>query len=157
MCRAFTPDSRHDNCTTNLTGDVYCTNTDYSGKFSLHNKTFQSLGGNDYQCRQFASVCQVRNFFEDQKNSFSLMFGHGVYILEESLKSIQDVVGDVYCPDMYCLKREKCKFCNSYVTTPRTISGRGKCGVRLFVHKVPFKLQEHVKTIKIDKTRFFMF
>ena len=30
-----------------------------------------------------------------------------------------------------------------------------KCGAWLFVHKVPFLLQEHVKTTKTDKTRFF--
>ena len=29
------------------------------------------------------------------------------------------------------------------------------CGAWLFVHKVPFKLQEHVKTTKTDKSRFF--
>ena len=30
------------------------------------------------------------------------------------------------------------------------------CGDWLFVHKVPFTLQEHVKTTKTDKTRFFI-
>ena len=29
------------------------------------------------------------------------------------------------------------------------------CGAWLFVHKVPFMLQEHVKTTKTNKTRFF--
>ena len=33
--------------------------------------------------------------------------------------------------------------------------GSGKTGGWLFVHKVLFLLQEHVKTTKIDKTRFF--
>ena len=42
-----------------------------------------------------------------------------------------------------------------YVTTPRSIYACGKCGAWLFVHKVPFMLQEHVKTTKADKTRFF--
>ena len=42
-----------------------------------------------------------------------------------------------------------------YVTTPRPIYACGKCGPWLFVHKVPFMLQEHVKTTKTDKTRFF--
>ena len=37
----------------------------------------------------------------------------------------------------------------------RSIYACGKCGACLFVHKVPFLLQEHVKTTKTDKTRFF--
>ena len=69
-------------------------------------KRLQSLGGSDDQCPQCASVCQVRNIlFEDQTNSF-LSFGQGVYIFEESPKSIQDVIGDVYCPGKYCSNRE---------------------------------------------------
>ena len=50
---------------------------------------------------------------------------------------------------------EKCESIGSYVTTPRSIYGCGKCGAWLFVHKVPFTLQEHVKTTKTDKTPFF--
>ena len=44
-------------------------------------------------------------------------------------------------------------FFYGYVTTPRSINDCGKCGVWLFVNKVPFMLQEHVKTRKTDKTR----
>ena len=40
--------------------------------------------------------------------------------------------------------------------TPRSIYGCGKSGAWLFVHKVPFMLQEHVKTTKTDKTRFLL-
>ena len=42
-----------------------------------------------------------------------------------------------------------------YETTPRSIYGCGKFRAWLFVHKVPFMLQENVKTTKVDKTRFF--
>ena len=42
--------------------------------------------------------------------------------------------------------------CNN---SPRSIYDCGKCGAWLFVHKVPFMLQEHVKTTKTDRTRFF--
>ena len=101
-------------------------------------------------------MCQVRNIlFEEQTHSFFLSLGQGVYIFEENPKSIQEVIGDVYCPGKCCLNREKCKPIGGYVTTPRSIYGCGKCGAWLFVHKVPFKLQEHVKTTKTDKTRFF--
>ena len=61
----------------------------------------------------------------------------------------------MYCPDKYCLNTEKCESIGGYVTTPRSFYGCGKCGAWLFVHKVPFTLQEHVKTTKTDKTRFF--
>ena len=156
MCSAFTPDSGYDNTTILLFGDVYCPNTKCLGKLCLHKKTFQSLGRGDYQCPQCASVCQVRNItVEDQTNSFFLSFGPGVYIFEENPKSIQDVIGDVYCPGEYCLNKEKCKSIGGYVTTPRSIYGCDNCGAWLFVHNVPFTLQEHIKTAKTDKTRFF--
>ena len=90
-------------------------------------------------------MCQVRNIpFEDQRNSFLLSLGPGVYIFEESPKSIQDVIGDVYCPGKYCSNREKCKSIGGYVTTPRSIHGCDNFGAWLFVQKVPFRLKEHV-------------
>ena len=79
-----------------------------------------------------------------------MSFGSGVFIFEENPKLIQDVIGDVFCAGKYCLNIEKCKSIGGYVTTPRSIYGAW-----LFVHKVPFTLQEHVKTTKTDKTRFF--
>ena len=110
MCCAFTPDSGSDNSINILIGDLYCPNTKCSGRLCLHKKTFQFLGRSDCQCPQCASVCQVRNIpFEDQTSSFFLSFGQGVYIFEESPKSIQDVIGDVYCPGKYCLNRQKCE------------------------------------------------
>ena len=46
-----------------------------------------------------ARLCQVRNIlFEDQTNSFFLSFGQRVYIFEESTKSFQIFIGDLYCP-----------------------------------------------------------
>ena len=116
----------------------------------------QSLGQSDYQCPQCGSVCQVRNIpFEDQTNFFFLSLGQGVYIFEESPKSVQNVIEDVYCPGKYCSSRKKCESIGAYVTTPTSIYGCEKCGACLFVHKVPFMLQEHVKTTQTDETRFF--
>ena len=156
MCSVFTPDCGYDNGTIILIGDVYCPNTKCSGKLCLHKRTFQSLDRSDYQCLQCEPVCQVRKTpFEDQTNSFLLSFGQGVYIFEESPKSNQDVFGVLYCPGKYCFNTEKCESPDGYVTSPRSIHFCGKCGAWLFVHKVPFMLQEHVKTTKTDKTRFF--
>ena len=110
-----------------------------------------------YQGQQCAFVCQVRNIpFEDQTNSFFLSLGKGVYIFEESPKLFQDVIGDVYCPGKFCSNREKFESLGGYVTTPRSIYASGKCRAWLFVHKVPFMLQEHVQTTKTDSTRFFL-
>ena len=157
MWSAFTPDCGYDNSTIILIGDVYCPKTKCSGKLCLHKKTFQSLSRSDYQCPQGASVCQVRIiFFEDQTKSFSISFGQGVYIFEESPKSIQDVIGDVYCRGKFYSNRENCERLDGYVTTPRSIYGCGKCAAWLFVHEVPFMSQEHVKTTKTDKTCFFV-
>ena len=61
----------------------------------------------------------------------------------------------MYCPGEYCLNREKGKSIGGYVTTPKSIYVCDNCGAWLFVHKVPFTLQEHVKTTQTDKTRFF--
>ena len=110
-------DCAYDNSTIILIGDVYWPNTNCLGKLCLHKKTFQSLGRSDYQCPQCGSVCQVRNIsFEEQTNSFFLSLGQGVYIFEESPKSIHDVIGDVYCPGEFCLNREKCESIGGYVT-----------------------------------------
>ena len=86
-------------------------------------------------------MCQVRNIpFEEQTNSFFLSLGQGLYVFEESPKSIQALIGDVYCPGNYCSNREKCESLGGFVTTPRSIYGSSRCGARLFVHKAPFKL-----------------
>ena len=142
MCSAITPDCGYDNSTFILNGDVSCPNTKCSGILCLQKKTFQSLGRSDYQCSQCGSVCQVRNIpFEDQTVFFFLSLDEEVYIFEENPKSVQDVIGDVYCPGKYCSNREKGESIGGYVTTPRSIYGCGKCGAQLFVHKVPFMLQ----------------
>ena len=153
MCTAFTPDCEYNNSIIILIGDVYCPNTKCSGRLCLQKKTFQSLGRSDYQCPQCGSVRNIP--FEDQKISFFLSLGQGVYIFEENPKSVQDVIGDVYCPGKYCLNREKCESIGRNVTTPRSIYACGKCGAWLLVHKVPFMLQENVKTTETDKTPSF--
>ena len=125
-------------------------------KIACTKKTFQALGRKDYQCPQCASVTKVRNnLLEDQRNSFFLSFGQGAYIFEETPKSIQDVIGDVYFPGKYCFNREKCESLDGCVTTPRSIYDCGKCGAWLIVHKVPLMLEEHVRTTKTDETCFF--
>ena len=150
-------DCAYDDSTIILIGDVYFPNAKCSGKLCLHKNTFQSLGRSDYQCPQCGSVCQVRNIpFEEEIHSIFLSLGQGVYIFEERPKSVQEVIEDVYCPGKYCLNTEKCKPIGGYVTTPRSIYGCDNCGAWLFVHKVPFKLQEHVKTTKNRKNTLFL-
>ena len=155
MCSAFTPDCGYNNSAIIIIWDVYCPNTKCLGKLCLHEKTFQSLARSDYQCPQCGSVCQVRNIpFEDQTNSFFLSLGQVVYIFREP-KISSRCYGDVYCSGEYCLNREKCKSIGGYVTTPRSVFVCDNCGAWLLVHKVPFKLQEHVRTTKANKARFF--
>ena len=128
-----------------------------SGKLCLHKITFQSFGGSDYQCPLCVSMCQVRNFpSEHQINSVFLSFVQGVHIFAERPKSIQDIIGDVFCPGKYCFNREKRESLDRDVAKPRSIYICGKWGAWLFVHKVPFTLQEHVKTTITDKNRFFL-
>ena len=138
MCSPFTPDCEYDNSTIILIGDVYCPNTKCSGKLCMHKKTFQSLGRSNYQSPQCASVYQLRKIpSDDQANSLFWSLGQGVYIFEQSPKSVQDVIGDVFCPGQYCSNREKCESSDGYGTSPRSIHGCGKCGTWLIVYKVP--------------------
>ena len=110
MCSAFAPECGYNNSTIILIGDVYCPNKKCSGSLCLHKKTFQPLGRSDHECPQGEPVCQVRNIlFEDQTKSFFLSFCQRVYIFEESPKSIQVVIGDVYCPGKYWSNKEKCE------------------------------------------------
>ena len=103
----FSTDFAYDNSTIILIGDVYCPNAKCLCKLCQHKKTFQSFGRSDYQCTHCGSLCQVRNIpFADQTNSFFLSLGQGVYIFEERPKSIQEIIGDVYCPGEFCLRRE---------------------------------------------------
>ena len=131
-------DCGYDNSTIILIGDVYCPNTKCSGRICLHKKTFESLGRSDYQCPQCGSVCQVRNIpFEEQINSFFLSLGQGVYIFEERPKSIQEVIGDVYCPTC---RNEKCV----YISTNKTTSFYDckKCKACCHVLNIPFRDQK---------------
>ena len=155
MCSAFTPDCGYDNSTINLIGDEYCPNIKCSGKLCLQKRLFNLSAEAIINARN-ARLCVRCAIFllKIEQIPFSCRLVKGFTFLKTP-KSIQDVIGDVYCPGKYCSNREKCESLDGYVTTPRSIYGCGKCGAWLFVHKVPFMLQEHVKTTKTDKTQFF--
>ena len=74
--------------------------------------------------------------FEDQTIYFFVSFGQGFHIFEESPKSIQDVIGDVYCPGIYCFNRQKRHSLDGYLRTPRSIYICGKCGACCFFTKL---------------------
>ena len=94
--------------------------------------------------------------FKIKRIPFSCRLVKGFTLLKkENSKSIKDVIGDVFCPGKYCFNRDKFESLDGYVTTPRYTYCCAKRGAWLFVHKVPFMLQEHVKTTQTDKTRFF--
>ena len=94
-----------------------------------------SLGRSDYQCPQCGSVCQVRNIpFEDQRNSFFLSLGQGVYILKRTENQFK-MLSEMSIVLSNFVSTEK--IANLFVTTPRSIYACGKCGALLFVHKVP--------------------
>ena len=84
-----------------------------------------------------------------------LSFGQRVYIFEEDSRSIQDVIGDVYCPGKHCFNREKCESLDGYVTTPRSKYGYEKCGAWLFVHKVPSCYNSTYRRHKQTKPVFY--
>ena len=91
---------------------MYCPNTKCSGNLACTKRLF-NLSAEAITSVRNARVCArwAIFYFEDQADSFFLSFGKGVYSFEESPKSIQDVIGDVYCPGKYCSSREKCELC----------------------------------------------
>ena len=78
----------------------------------------------------------------------------GVYVFWRSPKSVEDVIGDVFCPGKMCFNWENCESLDVYVTTPRSIYVWGMRRAWLFVDKILFIVQKHVKTTKTEKTRF---
>ena len=95
---------------------MYCLKTIFSDIVCVHKKTFQSLQISNYQPPQCSFTYQVSNVpLEEQTNSFFLMFGQGIHIFEETKKSIQDDIGDLYCPTC---PNEKC----AYVSTNESSS-----------------------------------
>ena len=99
MYSAFTSVCRYENSIIKHIGNVYCSNKMCSVIVCVHKKTFQCIGGGDYHCLQCASTCQVRVMpFKEQTNSLFLKFGKGNHIFEETQKSVQDDIGDVFCP-----------------------------------------------------------
>ena len=100
-------DSKYDQSVINQIGKMYFWKAMCSGKRCVHKKTFQSLERSDFQYFQFASTCQIRtNPFEDRTKFFFKMRKQSIDNLEATQESIQDIVGDLYCPSMQ--KRKKC-------------------------------------------------
>ena len=138
MCSAVTLDSRFDNSSIKLFGNVYCAKTLCSGIFRVHKKISQSLDRSEYQCPQ------VRNSpIEEQTNSFFLKFSQGVYAFEETKNSNQNVLAHVYCPTC---PNETCV----YISTNRKSS---------FYHCKMRKACSHVLnfTLKAQKPTFVLF
>ena len=96
MYSAFILGCAYDKSTINFIGDVYCPNTNFSGKPCRDKKTSASLGRKDFQCPECACVCQERKIlFTDQTNFFFLSLGRGVFFFKWSPKSIQHVIGEM--------------------------------------------------------------
>ena len=68
-----------------------------------------------------------------EQYSFFLSRVQVVYVYAETPKSIQDSIGDAFCPGKYCFNRENFEYLDGYVRTLRSIYGCGKCGAWLFV------------------------
>ena len=99
MCSAFNPDSRYNKSIIKQIGYVLCPKRIFLDILCVHRKNSQSLRTCDCQGPQCKSVCQVHIIpLEERTNSFFLKFGGGIYIFEETEKSIQDAFGDVFCP-----------------------------------------------------------
>ena len=129
---------------------MYCRITKISGKLCLQKGLFNLWAEANIIVRNARVCARCAIFFLKIKQIRSLLFGQGLYFFEESPKSIQDAIGDVYCPGKYCSNREECEIFDGYVKSSRSIHGCGSFGAWLFVHKVLFLLQDET-----DKEFFF--
>ena len=96
MCSSFTYDCGYDKSTITFIGEVYCPNTNCSGKLCLHKKTIQSLEKRRLSMSAMRVCVPGAQYLILRSSKFVfLSFGQGVFIIEESPKSIQIVIGDV--------------------------------------------------------------
>ena len=108
MLRTITLDCQCDKNNNNLFGKGFFPNEMCSETICVNKKTFKSFGRSDYQWPQSKSTCQLRHIlFEQQTVSFFLKCDQTIYMFEETRKSIQDAIGDVYCPTC---PNEKCVY-----------------------------------------------
>ena len=76
-------------------------------------------------------MCQVHNLpFEEQTNSFLLMFGQVIHIFEETKISFQNVIGDVYCPPC---PDEKCVYLSTNKNSNFFDSKKRKTALTCFI------------------------
>ena len=155
MCSGFTPDCGYNNSTIILIGDVGCPNTKCSGRLCLHKTLFNHLAEAIIKVRNVGLCARCAIFLlKIKEDPFSCRLVKGFTLFKRTQNQLKMLL-EVFCPGKHCSNREKCESLGGYVTTPRSFYACGKCGAWLFVHKIPFMLQEHVKTTKTDKTRFF--
>ena len=119
----ITPDCGYDNKTINPIRDVYCPDTKCSVNFACTKRLFNLSAEaiSNAVMRSLYARCAV--FLLKIKQIPFFVVWSRVYFFKESPKSVQDVIGDVYCPGKYCFNREKCESLDGYVTTPRSIYG----------------------------------
>ena len=99
MCGAFTHDCGYDNSTIDLTGDVFCPNTECSGKLRLQKRLLNLSAEaiiNARNARLFSKgAIFLLKILKIKPILFFLIFGKGVYSFEDSPKSVEEVIGDV--------------------------------------------------------------
>ena len=72
----------------------------------VHKRTFQSLDRSDYQGLHCKFNFQVRNNpFEEQSKSFFSNLAERIHVFEQIQKSLQNVMGGVYCLGIYCSRQ----------------------------------------------------
>ena len=157
MCSAFTPDCVCDNGTIILIGDVYYPNTKCLGKLCLHKKTFQPLGRSDYQCPQCESVCQVRNIpFEDQTISFFFVAWLRCLHFRRDPKISSRCYWRCLLSWQRLFQQREMRISWWLCNNSRIHLCLWKVWILVICSQSSFMLQEHVKTTKSDKTRFFI-
>ena len=128
-------------------GTVYCPQKDCENITCVPKMFFPHLERSDYQCLKCACTSQVRNIpFENQTLSFVLLSEPRVYIFEATQKVVQDIIGDVFCPDKKCA-HQKCVYVSTCKESQKSCYDCPQCKACSHVLNIPFTDQKPFMTL----------
>ena len=122
---------------------MYCLDIFCSSILCLHVKTFQSLGKSNNRCLQCARPRARWGVFplKNKRLRFFLKCDRGVFKFEETQESIEDITGDILCPEKY-YSRQRCVYVHAWKEDDRNCNECLQYNVRCHFLKITFMDQK---------------
>ena len=156
MCSAFTPDCGYDTSILLSLGTCIVQIQSVQVDFACTKRLFNLSAEAIINARNARLCVRCANFLlKIKENPFCCRLAKGFTFLKRTQNQFKMLLEMSIVLASIVSTERNANLIGGYVTTPRFIYGCGKCFAWLFVHKAPFTLQEHVKTTKTDKKRFF--